>query len=122
MITEIRKDKVFIRRMNPQVRGMLEAMAPYASFPMRLIFANLWCFAPLLTALLPKLSAAAGGLLGTTCAFYNINTDEQNVCRAKTLLRCVDDQDLEKDMKALEAMADRFGVKLEKGEQPEAEA
>ena len=117
LITEIRKDKIFIRRLNPQVKGMLEAMAPYAAFPMRLIFANLWCFGPLLTALLPKISGQAGGLLGTTCAFYDVKTAEgSNTCTAKTLLRCVDEADFEQDLKALEALAKRFGVEMTRGE------
>lgn len=123
LVTEVQKGKVFIRRLGPQMKGMLEAMAPYASFPMRLIFANLWCFGPLLTAVLPKISGQAGGLLGTTCAFYDIKTAEgTNTCTARTLLRSVDEKDFQKDLNALEKLAASYGVELSRGEQWEYHA
>ena len=115
-ITVFRKKNIFIRRLNPQVRGMLEAMAPYASFPMKLIFANLWCFGPVLTALLPKLSAQAGGLLGTTCTFNDVVTSENGkLCTAKVMLRSVDDQDLATDLKNFQALAARYGITVTDG-------
>ena len=47
-IAEVSEKKPFIRRIYPQVRAMFEGLCPYMAFPMRLIFANLWLFAPLL--------------------------------------------------------------------------
>lgn len=122
-ITEVGKGKVFRRRLNPQIRGMFQAMAPYASFPMKLVFANLWCFGPLLTKVLPKISGQAGGLLGTTCAFNDVVTSEGGkVCTAKTLLRCVDDQDFETDLANFKKLAEKYGITVTQGEQWEYHA
>ncbi len=122
-ITEFRKKNVFIRRLNPQVKGMFRAMAPYASFPMKLIFANLWCFGPLLTRVLPKMSAQAGGLLGTTCAFNDVLTSENGkVCTAKVMLRSVDDKDLEIDLRNFRALAAKYGIEVTDGEDSEYHA
>lgn len=123
LVTEVQKGKVFIRRLGPEMRRMLETLAPYASFPMRLIFSNLWCFSPVLAALLPKISSQAAGLLGTTCAFYDIKTAEGSyTCTAKTLLRCVNEEDFHKDLKALETLAASYGIELSRGEQWEYHA
>lgn len=122
-ITDFRKKNIFIRRLNPQVKGMFRAMAPYASFPMKLIFANLWCFGPVLTRLLPKLSAQAGGLLGTTCAFNDVVTSENGKhCTAKVMLRCVDDKDLEADLQNFRALAAKYGIEVTAGEDCEYHA
>lgn len=122
-ITEVQTNKHFIRRLNPQMKGMLEAMAPYASFPMKLIFANLWCFGSLLTKLLPKISGQAGGLLGTSCAFHDVVTTEGgNVCTARTLMRCVDEEDFHKDLIAMEELAKGYGITIARGEQWEYHA
>lgn len=119
-ITEFRKKNMFIRRLNPQVQGMFRAMAPYASFPMKLIFANLWCFGPLLTKLLPKISAQAGGLLGTTCVFNDVVTTQGGkVCSARVMLRSVDDKDLETDLRNFRALAAKYGIEVSEGEDSE---
>ena len=44
-------------------------MAPNMDFGMKLIFANLGLFKPLLVKLLPSISAAAGAMIRTTTAF-----------------------------------------------------
>lgn len=116
-VTDISRKNIFIRRLNPQIRGMFEAMAPYAGFGMRLLFANLWLFGPLLTALLPKLSAQAGGLLGTTCAFNNIvSSEDGKTCTAKVMLRSVDDKDLAVDLEQFKKMAAKYGIEVARGE------
>ena len=116
-IAAFRKEELFIRRMSPELEGMLRAMAPYMAFPMKLVFANLWCFKPLLVKLMPKLSPAAGGLLGTTCAFNDLTTEENGKrCTARIMLRCINDQDLQKDLAALQALADKYGIRVTQGE------
>lgn len=113
-ITEVSQKPGFIRRMNPLVKGMLEAMAPYASFPMKLVFANLWCFGPLLTVLLPKLSPQAGGLIGTTVSFRNLASPDSNTCTAEAMLRSVYDTDFEKDLQWFTEAAEKYGISVEK--------
>lgn len=119
-ITELRNSDLFIRRMNPQLEGMFRAMTPYMNFSMKLIFANLWCFRPLLVKQLPKFSAQAGGLLGTTCVFNDIQTQNQGKeCTAKILLRSVDDADLKQDLLQLEKLAQKHGIEVLEGGESE---
>ena len=75
---------------------MFEALCPYMSFPLRLVFANLWCFGPLIVRLMPALNPQAGAMVGTQCAFTDIATGEKDggkACTARAFLRCVDGED-----------------------------
>ena len=103
--------KLFVRRMNPQMKAMLEALAPHCGFPLRVVLGNLWLFGGLLTRLLPRLSAQAGGLLGSTCDFSRIEGDAKQ-CTADAMLRSVDEEDMLRDLDALRAFAGRHGVKM----------
>ena len=84
-IAEVSEKKPFIRRIYPQVRAMFEGLCPYMAFPMRLIFANLWLFAPLLKTLMPKINPMAGAMLGTMCSFNTINGGKYGSVQAKTV-------------------------------------
>lgn len=53
----------------PEVKEMLAKLSAYGPFHYRLLFGNLWLFAPLLKKLLPMISAEAAALLRTTVAF-----------------------------------------------------
>lgn len=113
-ITAINTKNIFIRRIYPQVRAMFEGLAPYMAFPMRLIFANLWCFAPLLKVLIPKINAQAASMIGTTCSFDEISAQSGGKqCTATAFLRCVNDADLAIDITAMKKMAEKYGVVLE---------
>lgn len=120
-ITEMNSKNVFIRRIYPEVKAMLEALAPYAAFPMRLIFANLWLFAPVLKAVIPKLNAQAGSMIGTACSFGAIkggkfNPENNKQCFATAFMRCVDIADQEKDIEAMRAVAAKYGVEIKEAE------
>ena len=70
----------FRRKMAPEVQAMFEQLAPYAPFYMRLLFANMWLFRPLLIRVLPLISAQAGAMLQTTIAFTRLSgSDAYNV-------------------------------------------
>ncbi len=113
-ITEINTKNIFIRRMYPQVKAMFEGLAPYMVFPMRLIFANLWCFSPLLKMLIPKINAQAAAMIGTMCSFDQINAESGGKkCTATAFLRCVDDKDLAMDIAAMKQVAEKYGITLE---------
>ena len=67
---------------------------------------NLWCFGPVLVKVLPKLSAQAGGLIGTTVAFNDVVSSEKGLfCTAKVVLRSVDEEDVKKDIANLTKVA-----------------
>lgn len=119
-IQEINHSGPFIRRLNPQITAMFEHLAPHCGFPMKLLFSNLWCFGGILTKLLPKLNAQAGGLLGTTCTFTKIEgSSEKNRCTATAFLRPVDFQDLKKDLESFERIAAKHGICVTQSEKSE---
>ena len=113
-IQEITAKNIFIRRLHPQTRSMFTALAPYCKLPMKVLFSNLWLFGGLLTKVLPKLNATAGGMVGTTCNFQQIQgsvTDK--VCTASVMLRNINEEDLKVDYAAFKAVADKHGITLE---------
>lgn len=65
----VEKKSPFVNRFNPTVLEMFRRTAPNMNFGMKVIFANMWLFQPLLTKLLPSISSAAGAMLHTTLAF-----------------------------------------------------
>lgn len=110
-IGEACSGKKFIRRLNPQVRAMFSYLAPHCKLPLRLVLCNLWLTGGLLTWLLPRLSAEAGELLGTTCTFSNIDGSRDR-CTARASFRAVDAGDLERDLAALRALGEQYGVEI----------
>ena len=75
-MTEFNRKQPLERKMIPEVRQMLENLAPCCGFGMRLVLGNLWLFQPLLMKVLPGAVPQAGALLGTTCAFTMMHGSE----------------------------------------------
>lgn len=113
-IQEITAKNIFIRRLYPETRGLFTGLAPYCKLPMKLLLSNLWLFGGLLTKVLPKLNATAGGMVGTTCNFQEIQGSvNSKVCTASVMLRNVNEEDLKADYVAFKAVADKYGITLE---------
>ena len=113
-IQEITSKNIFIRRLNSQSRAMFAALAPYCQLPMKVILSNLWLFGGLLTRILPKLNATAGGMVGTTCNFQEIQGSvNSKTCTASVMLRNINEEDLKADYTAFKAVADKYGITLE---------
>lgn len=122
-ISEFRREDIFIRRISPELETMFKAMAPYMTFPMKIVFANLWLFKPLLVKFMPKFSAQAAGLLGTTCAFNDLITEDGGKrCTARIMLRCIDGEDLQTDLTKLRELAAKHDIQVEDGEESEYHA
>jgi carboxypeptidase PM20D1 len=68
-VNDVETHRVFRRRLPKEVAAMFRTLAPYASFPMKWIFGNLWLFRPVLLQVLPMISAQAGAMIRTTIAF-----------------------------------------------------
>ncbi len=116
-ISEINSKNIFIRRLYPEVKAMFTDLCPYTPFAMRLIFSNLWAFSGILKILIPKINAQAGAMIGTTCAFNEIEgTYKTKKCISKAMLRCVNDKDLEVDLAEIKKIAEKYGVSVENGE------
>ena len=113
-IREITDGNLFIRSLNPQTRAMFAGLAPYCRLPMKLLLSNLWLFGGLLTRVLPKLNATAGGMVGTTCNFQSIEGSVTGKeCTATVMLRNINEEDLKADYAAFKAVADKYGITLE---------
>lgn len=113
-IQQITAKNTFIRKLHPQTRSMFASLAPYCSLPMKVLLSNLWLFGDLLTTVLPKLNATAGGMVGTTCNFQEIQGSVTGkVCTASVMLRNINEEDLNTDYAAFKAVADKYGITLE---------
>ena len=113
-IQQITAKNIFIRKLHPQTRSMFASLAPYCNLPMKVLLSNLWLFGGLLTTVLPKLNATAGGMVGTTCNFQEIQGSVTGkVCTASVMLRNINEEDLNTDYAAFKAVADKYGITLE---------
>ena len=68
-MSDVEKNYPFQHQFNSTITEMFTRMAPNMNFGMKLVFANLWLFKPLLTKLLPMINSAAGAMIRTTIAF-----------------------------------------------------
>lgn len=68
-MVDVEKHNPFKAQFTPTVEEMFKRVTPNMNFGMKLIFANMWLFKPLLTKLLPDISSAAGAMIKTTLAF-----------------------------------------------------
>lgn len=110
-LQEAASGKLFIRRLNPQVRAMFQHLAPHCKFPMNAVLGNLWLTAPLLQKVMPKLNPQAGAMLGTVCSFSKIEGDDKG-CTATVSFKAVDGDDMARDLDALRAAANKYGVDI----------
>ena len=108
----------FRRALPAAVREMMEALAPYGSLPVRYVFSNLWLFGPLVTKVMPSLSAQAAAMLETTIAFtvqegspaYNV-IPQRAVTGAN--LRFIPHQPMRESLKRIEGIAARYGLRMQ---------
>ncbi len=108
---------VFRRRMPAEVASMFETLAPYASFPLKLVFSNLWLFRPVLLRVLPMISAQAGAMIRTTIAFTmargsdacNVMPQEASV---SANVRFIPHQGMKESLAVLERTARKYGLEM----------
>ena len=117
-VHEIETRPVFKRRMPREVSAMFETLAPYASFPLKLVFTNLWLFRPLLLRLLPAISAQAGAMIRTTIAFtMQSGSDACNVMPQKATLganmRFIPHQGMQESLAVVEKLAQKHRLTME---------
>lgn len=108
----------FRRRFSPEVTAMFERLAPYASFPLRLVLGNLWLFGPVLKPVLGSISAQAGAMLQTTIAFTMLSgSDACNVIPQEATvsanMRFIPHQGMNESLQIIRDLAAKFGLETE---------
>ena len=105
-------------KFSPEVDAMFARLAPYGSFPLRLVLGNLWLFKPVLKKALPLISPQAAAMLQTTVAFtmakgsdgYNVIPQEAYVTAN---LRFIPHQNVEESVAVLRKLAARYDIETE---------
>ena len=118
VVTEVETKPVFRRKMPKEVAAMFETLAPYATFPMKLIFSNLWLFRPILLKVLPMISNQAGAMIRTTAAFTMLSgSDAFNVLPQEATLganlRFIPHQGMEESLNILKKLADKHKLTMD---------
>ena len=117
-VNEVETHPVFRRKMPKEVTAMFETLAPYAGFPLKLVFCNLWLFRPVLLKLLPTISAQAGAMIRTTVAFTMMNgSDACNVipqeASVSANMRFIPHQGMEESLEIIRKLAEKHHLKTE---------
>ena len=117
-VNEVETHPVFRRKMPREVAAMFETLAPYAGFPLKLVFSNLWLFRPVLLKVLPMISAQAGAMIRTTIAFTMMSgSDACNVMPQEATvsanMRFIPHQGMDESLKIIRRLAEKHGLKTE---------
>ncbi len=117
-VNEAETRPVFRRKMPKEVAAMFEALAPYAGFPLKLVFSNLWLFRPLLLKVLPMISAQAGAMIRTTIAFTMMSgSDACNVmpqeASVSANMRFIPHQGMDESIRVIRKLAEKHGLQTE---------
>ena len=117
-VNEMETKPVFKRKMPREVAAMFETLAPYAGFPLKLVFSNLWLFRPVLLKVLPAISAQAGAMIRTTAAFTMMSgSDACNVMPQKATvsanMRFIPHQGMEESLRIIQKIAEKHGLETE---------
>ena len=70
------ENKSFKAHFTPPTLELFSTLGRYSSFALRMIFANLWCFNPLLKFLFKRKGGEMNALLRTTCAITKMEGSE----------------------------------------------
>ena len=117
-IHEAEHKRLFRRSMPKEVQAMFETLAPYASFPLKLVFGNMWLFKPLLLQVLPMISAQGGAMIQTTMAFTMLKgSDAYNVMPQEASLgvnmRFIPHQGMEESLGIVKKLAEKHQLEME---------
>ena len=117
-VNEAETRPIFLRKMPKEVAAMFETLAPYAEFPLKLVFSNLWLFRPLLLKVLPLISSQAGAMIRTTIAFTMMSgSDACNVmpqeASVSANMRFIPHQGMEESIAVIRKLAEKHGLQTE---------
>ncbi len=118
-ITKVSGSKLFKASFAPEVQATFTRHAPYMSFPLNVLFGNFGLFGPLIRRIMAGIPQAAA-MLSTGLTFTDFHAGEGVIPGAKAReacahmsLRCVREEQLPEELKAIEAIAKDYGVEIE---------
>lgn len=118
----LKKNKIYAGSFAPEVKETFYRHAPYATFPMNLVYKNISLFSPIMKSVMMKIPAASA-MLSTSVSFttFQAGNNKDPQMRAKNaeatmFLRCVREEDLYRGLKKIEKIAKKYGVELEEVE------
>ena len=117
-MVEIEKNNPFEVQFTETVEEMFSRMAPNMDFGMKVIFANMGLFKPLLKKLLPDISSAAGAMIKTTLAFTMAKgADGLNVLPQEAYvtgnMRFIQHQDDQASIEVVRKIAKKYDIEVE---------
>ncbi|MCR5760545.1 MAG: M20/M25/M40 family metallo-hydrolase [Sphaerochaetaceae bacterium] len=117
-VNDVEKKSPFKRELIPEVRSFFNTISEYSSFPLALVFGNLWLFGGLLTKLMPLISAQGAAMLGTSICFtMQSGSDAFNVIPAEASvtanIRFGKNQGREESLKIITDLAAKYGLETE---------
>ncbi len=117
-VSEIEKKNPFRKEFIPIVTLMFSRLAPYLSFPFRLLLGNLWLFKPLVGFAVPLVSPMANAFLRTTIVFtMSGGSQAPNVIPGEAYvvanIRPSVQQNLEECIEILRKIADKYDLETE---------
>ncbi|MBQ5676606.1 MAG: M20/M25/M40 family metallo-hydrolase, partial [Lachnospiraceae bacterium] len=117
-MAEIEKNNPFEVQFTETVEEMFHRMAPNMDFGMKVIFANMGLFKPLLKKLLPSISSAAGAMIKTTLAFTMAKgADGLNVLPQEAYvtgnMRFIQHQDDKASIELVKTIAKKYDIEVE---------
>lgn len=114
----IEKHNPFKRVICKEVGAMFKALAPYGSFPMKLLLGNVWLFGPLMKLVMPAVSPQATAMLQTTAAFtMQSGSDAFNVLPSEASvgvnMRYIPHQGMDESNAIIAKIAEKYGLETE---------
>ncbi len=117
-MVDVENHSPFRNELSPTMLEMFRRLSPNMIFPMKLVVANMWLFKPLLTKVLPSISAAVGAMMHTTIAFTTAKgSDGLNVLPQQAYvtgnMRLIHHQPGKESFEAVSAIANKYNISTE---------
>ncbi len=118
LMHDLDSNSPFKAQITPTVKEMFTRLAPNASFPLKMVFGNLWLFGPLLKKAMPMISPAAAAMMQTTCAFTTAKGSEglnvlPTAASVTANLRFIHHQGNEESLELLKRRAKKYDIEME---------
>ena len=117
-MASVDKKNPFRAELTPVVQEMFRRMAPNMDFPMKILFANMGIFKPLIVKVVPAVSSAAAAMLRTTLAFTMAKgSDGANVLPPEASvignMRFIHHQANEESIRLISGIAAKYDIETE---------